>query len=216
MTLEHLDSLSRLSLALHRFAWVQGKRSRYWLPSGKEDTAKNRIYGKAAEKASKSHENKSQKTTAKSPGILKSLEEIPGEIAHGVKSAYGKLKRRYGPTAAAGITGAGVAGLALPVPAGSVLAAAPVLAVAEASHQLRRLVGGNDKKAGKAKEPKPGESLRIAQAKHLVARDAYQAALKQPGFPPDRIAWLRGRMDKSEQDMQALTGPGATSRRSPR
>jgi hypothetical protein len=60
-----------------------------------------------------------------------------GGIGARVKHMYGRLEKRYGPTMAKAVVGSGIAGLALPVPGGSVLAASPALAAGEAIHAYR-------------------------------------------------------------------------------
>ena len=52
--------------------------------------------------------------------------------------------------------------------------------------------------------PSPAQARKAAEAKYAVARDAHAAAARPgSGVPPDRVAWLKARMDKARADLGA-------------
>lgn len=93
-------------------------------------------YGSASDAGSDGPGDAGPDTDTDDDGDGKSAGVIDG-ISDRVSSVYGRLEKRYGPTMAKAVVGSGIAGLALPVPGGSVLAASPAIAAGEAMHAYR-------------------------------------------------------------------------------
>lgn len=110
----------------------------------------------------------------KPPGFLDRAEKFPliGGLIRRGRDAYEGLEDRYGGGMAKAIGVAALPGIAVPIPipgVGEAITAAPVLAVAEANHQLRNLLGLNDD----PKKKRRGALAHISAAKrknpgHLV------------------------------------------------
>ena len=88
------------------------------------------------------HDVPSLRTAADSraASLLERLASIPAAVFHAAKakveSVYAKLSERYGKTVARLAVGAGLIGLAIPLPGASAIMAAPVIAVAELHQRL--------------------------------------------------------------------------------
>lgn len=89
--MNQLDAVCAALQTIHTFAWKKGARSRYWLPKGKEDVPRNRMYGKRGEAAAARAGEKPQagapETAEPKPAAPPSAADDEAEYASRVRAA---------------------------------------------------------------------------------------------------------------------------------
>jgi hypothetical protein len=75
-------------------------------------------------------------------------------------------------------------------------------AKAESASQAGKGTQGKPGRRAPRGEPKPAEAAKYAKAKYEAARDAHAvASAPNSGVPPERVAWLKARMEKAKADL---------------
>ena len=170
-----LLALRRMARAVHLFAWKQGKRkSRYWLPAGKQDVPANRLYGAKAERAAAAQSGKKAKGDTKTAaGVSEARATYERAKKNGVSGELlEKLKRR-----AEGLSNAPAGG------AGG--AAAPATLVGRGRAEPPKPAAPSASKPGGTKipyPPPPSSAIR-AEVNPVLRAGAKNSAPRQTARP---------------------------------